>query len=277
MGCGDEKSKWDDNAVQDSLAGKNTELTPELKAEFERMMPEVERAREEKMERFIESSEREHYENLPPDAKQEEPMATREEISTRNEIAKEIGMNREERDFLPITAGLTKEETKETIEFLHTGKIPIECWNNGDKVWKIAYIDRPGPGRMLASTPVPSEHPSKPKSMIAETITIYQNEKGERPTREERNLKIAHEVYHRNEPEFMEILSYHSKEWERACQTQLQKGPVSKYSVEDYNKSDVQFNPEFQAEHYKHWATDTPGLCQEMYNFFDQNFPKRVA
>jgi len=35
MGCGNEISDWDDKAVQDSLAGKNTELTPELKAEAE--------------------------------------------------------------------------------------------------------------------------------------------------------------------------------------------------------------------------------------------------
>jgi len=276
MGCGNEISDWDDKAVQDSLAGKNTEPDPKI---LEETMPEVERAIEEKAEKFIENSEKDHYENLSPDIRQEEPMATPEEIQAEREIAKEIGMNTEEISFLPVTAGLSDKEIRETVDFLHNGKIPIECWNNGDRVWKIAYIDRREPG-ILASTLAPTEHPLEPRSMIAEPIKIYQNEKGERPTREERNLKIAHEIWHRNEPEFMEILAYSSEKWEKACQAQLQKGPVSEYAVKDYKegripKESLPYHPEFQAEHYKHWATDTPGLCQEMYNFFDQHFPQK--
>ena len=134
MGCGNEISDWDDKAVQDSLAGKNTEPDPKI---LEETMPEVERAIEEKAEKFIENSEKDHYENLSPDIRQEEPMATPEEIQAGREIGKEIGTNAEERSFLPITAGLTNEEIKETVDFLHNGKIPIEYWNNADKVWKI--------------------------------------------------------------------------------------------------------------------------------------------
>ena len=41
MGCGAEVSDWDDKAVQDSMAGKNTDLDPKMLAE---VMPQVKAA-----------------------------------------------------------------------------------------------------------------------------------------------------------------------------------------------------------------------------------------
>ena len=49
MGCGYEISKWEHDAVQDSLAGKNTEPDPRI---LEETMPEVERAIEQRIEEY---------------------------------------------------------------------------------------------------------------------------------------------------------------------------------------------------------------------------------
>lgn len=46
MGCGNEISKWDDNAVQDSLAGKNTGIETVPKEILVEVMPAVEAAKE---------------------------------------------------------------------------------------------------------------------------------------------------------------------------------------------------------------------------------------
>ncbi|MBU4205006.1 hypothetical protein KKH26_02415, partial [Patescibacteria group bacterium] len=248
--------------------------------------PVIKQARE-SFDRF--NSEMDRRNNPPPEMKEQiksEPMATPKEIKTEVEYATEIGVSKKDRDSLPLMAGLMPDEIKETVDFLHKGKIPPECWNNENKVWKIAYIDQPGKTsagwRGVADTPAPAEHPLKPKSVIADTIRIFAGKNGERPAKEERNLNIAHEIYHRNEPEFMEIMAYHGEEWEKAVQVQMQKDAVSEYSVRDVTEEKIPqellpYHSEFQAEQYAYWATDSSKLCQEMYNFFDKHFPKRTT
>ena len=96
MGCGYEISKWEHDAVQDSLAGKNTEPDPKI---LEETMPEVEKAIEERIEEVAEEkideriekgAEREAEKELTPEIV--EKFFTNEYHSWRQEIRNEIPM-----------------------------------------------------------------------------------------------------------------------------------------------------------------------------------------
>lgn len=309
MGCGNEKSKWDDNAVQDSLAGKNTGIETIPKEILEGVMPAVEVAQEQRtiecLQENVENSRKELIEGLvqnePTDIERLDLRIepTDKECREAFRIGREIGMEGYEIGNYPLIMGIKDPETleripnmretiKEEMGYLHHSK--LSPWlRDAEVVDRIMLVDKnqPSPrtgwvdrGEVLKREYFTGKD-SKPE--LSRVVHIFRDGSGKLPEGQRLHWAVIHEMCHLNfykgksdERDFAGIFAdAHYDEWVAACNAQIDKlGIVSPYANEQLPKEGPResgfLNPEFIAEHVAAWDTNLVEVCPEMQAFFDK-------
>jgi len=154
MGCGNEISEWDDNAVKDSMAGKNTGLDPTILKET---MPAVREAIDQRCMELMQEKTDDARKNLQekiaqserePDTIEKldlEVEATKENFQEMFKVAKELGLKSWEIADTPAICGTKgvqniSNEIRDVMAVLHNSKIDPELWNR-NAIDKIMFID----------------------------------------------------------------------------------------------------------------------------------------
>jgi len=295
MGCTNEPNDRDVQMLQKSANGMNCNPDPRILEELRldiQIEKEMERCLEERREYVRVSmneilNERIKQENRPPSPLEKldlESWQTEKEQKAMVKAGKEIGISPVEIVSTPDIVGTKEvekieEKIKETVNVLHNSKIHPD-FRAEYRVNKIMFIDQEKAGLNIKPTTIGNVFiPEKFETNIEllRTIHIFRKADGQFPKGKELLRVLAHEIYHINHPSIEERLASLQNEWEKACKAQIENlGPVSYYAamyeVRGYSKEDVQFDEEFQAEHYSHWVVDSSKLCTEMKSFFDAHF-----
>ena len=131
---------------------------------------------------------------------------------------------------------------------------------------------------------------------LPQTIVVFSDKDGKFPEGNELLYHLAHEIAHCNESfekedrqlERGENMGWfkpivgNELEWKAAVEAQVEKGFVSFSSfgilenLEERggNTEELPDNPHFVHEHFAAWIMDSPNLCDEMRQFFDEFMPK---
>lgn len=295
MGCNLFDTGKDSQMIEDSLAGGNSDLDPEILEEIKpEVEKEVERCLEEKAEnakellneRLNEKIERENYTPTNLEKLDLELWPTEKEHKAMYEAGKTLRMSDVEIVLTPVIVGTKdvenmEEKIKDVMTALNNSKILPE-FREEYRVNKIMFIDQERENieikpRERASVFKPEVFEEKLE--LPRTIHIFKGTNGEFPKGKELQRFLAHEIFHINEPIFeTQIIAYHPEEWKKACDSQITKGPVSNYSIHDYKEANIldsiDTSREFMADHFSYWVIDSPVICSEMETFFDKYFAK---
>lgn len=130
---------------------------------------------------------------------------------------------------------------------------------------------------------------------LPQTIVVFSDSMGKFPKGDELLYYLAHEIAHCNEyfdkdevkvegqnMGWFKPIVGNEMEWQAAVEAQIQKGFVSVSSLaffkstgeERGNTEDLSSDRHFVHEHFAAWVMDSPKLCDEMRQFFDEYMPK---
>ena len=269
MGCGNEISDWDDKAVQDSLAGKNTGPDPkileETRAEVERAIEErIDKMMEEKNAEFVEKAEEiiekggsglsERPEIMEEARKEIENLAqpvrtTPEERRVMREAGEELGLSPARYvGTADIVRFPTKENVKEVMAILNHPEMP-RIFTRRESIGQVQYIDRldlyakTGIGAVTRTTdPEKMREEMLRKEMLGEEIKeedfprektlgifILPDEKGNVPTGKPLVERITHDIVHGNWPMIREYIQERKTEFDRVIAEQIEKRGLPSY------------------------------------------------
>ena len=311
---------WDtkeDKAMSDEWAKKGAgnpyAPSPEVAKAIEKIMPQVERAIEERclecLQENVENArkgliERLHREGREPTDLERfdlEVKPTEKEYRQMYKVGKELGMQPWEIINCPVIIGVKDPGTLERLEGMEA-RIIEEMSNfrssklssrfrDVEVVDQIIFIDKEEPAeqknrRIVGAVLGKSVLVNRPD--LSRTVHIFRNpETAELPQGKEAHWIVIHEICHLNifkekpsEPsEFTKIFVDNLKEWERACNAQLDgPGPVSIRAGEcipvDGARELAFSDPEFIAEHVAAWDTELAEICPEMNEFFNKYLTK---
>ena len=310
MGCGAEISDWDDKAVQDSMAGKNTDFDPKILAET---MPQVREAMEHRciecLKENVENAKDRLRETLDMEMRNPASLEkldlgatpTVEEYGEFFRIGMERGIPEYEIANMPVIMGIKdpetlermdiKEITKDLMESLHKSKLSVR-FRDVEVADRIMFIDK-AKGRTLGDVLGWGPFVSRPD--LPRTIHIYQDPgAGKLPEGKQAQRVVIHEFVHLNlhktesgglgemhKPKefgriFMNEKWQTSKEWAEVCHKQLAVlGAVTKEATENFgeygSREKAYSDPEFIAEHVAMWDTGLKPICSEMRDFFEKH------
>jgi len=278
MGCGNEISDWDDKAVQDSLAGKNTEPDPKI---LEETMPEVEKAIEERCVECLEENAHESQEDIreslkdAPSTKLEkqdlEIWPNQEEREIVVKTGKELEMSTADIIFTPPIVGTPgvenmEEKIRDVMKVLHTSEIP-PWFRDVSAFSKIMFVDQRAEKGITG--PKVAEFNIKTK-----VLHVYRNQEGKFPSVNELREILPHEVFHANRDEFMKNISDHKDEWIIVNASELRLPSEYFGRLEEaWRREEITTeirDEELAAEWYRRYIT---GQCSEKTaSFFDKYF-----
>jgi len=284
IACGDEYTDETKEALDEAAKGYNSKITQEVWGEvFERDMPEVERAIEERCVECLENQAknaqeamRESLKDAPSTTELEkqdlEIWPSREEREIMVKTGKELGMSTADKIYTPPIVGTPgvenmKEKIRDVMEALHTSEIP-PWFRDVNAFSKIMFVDKQG-----------EEGITGPKVADFNTKTgvlhIYRNQEGKFPSIEEIRQKILpHETFHANRDGFMERIEANKYEWMKVNENELQLPSEYIGKLEEaWRKDEISTalrDEELAAEWYKRYITDQ---CSETTaEFFNKYF-----
>lgn len=300
MGCGNEISEWDDNAVKDSMAGKNTGLDPTILKET---MPAVREAIDQRCMELMQEKTDDARKNLQEKIAQSgreptllekldlEVEPTQREYKMKFGVAEELGLKKWQVVNDPTVFGTKgvkniSEKMKEVMYILHNSKMNPEMWDVTN-VDGIMFVDAnvAEKNELFSKNEKTAGYVLGPATRIenknlSRNVHIVLDEKGELLSKVDEGIciqpgkslewTIAHEILHINscfEGSLVDdVVINNLDQWENARVAQLREGAISEYSHKDEG--------EFMCEHFAAWVTDDPFLCPEMNKFFDDHFSR---
>lgn len=128
---------------------------------------------------------------------------------------------------------------------------------------------------------------------LPQTIVVFSDKDGKFPKGNELLYYLAHEIAHCNESfekddrqleqgenmGWFKPIVRNELQWQAAVDAQVEKGFVSISSFALSEKihqegGDINSHPHFVHEHFAAWVMNSPKLCDEMRQFFDEYMPK---